>query len=286
MPLPRFVSRTIHHEALNWATRVAANGGTISTTVVRAVSDFCRSADAGNFRSAIYRLNLFAGGNLSGALVPLYRGPTFGGTAYGNSTDTNNNFVSADFVETGSGAGLKGNGVAKFLNTGLATNSLPSGANVHASASGTGLATSGNIQFLGSFTNTAGSGLFVLDEFSAGYSGGVRAYRAGTYTAAQFPQVTTPGTTESHIIGSRTSATACVLYRGGVSAASNATSLTIVGNALPIYVFTLNTTNNAVSSGCSAGTYRQYSIGTGLDATQAAAFSAAVIQFNAALGRA
>jgi hypothetical protein len=28
-----------------------------------------------------------------------------------------------------------------------------------------------------------------------------------------------------------------------------------------------------------------YSIGTGLDATQAAAFSAAVIQFNAALGR-
>lgn len=285
MTLPVFVSRTLHHEAIDWATRVSANGGVISTTTIRAVSNFCAAVDTAGIRSAMYRVNMFCGGNLSGCLVPLYRGPVFGGTSYGNPTDTANNFVSADFVETGSGAGLKGNGTNKFLNTGLASNVLPSGASNHLSASGTGLATSGDKISLGSFTNAALSGLFTLDEFSAGYSGGVRAFRSGTYTAGQFPQVTAPGSVESHIIGSRTSATSCVLYRGGSSAASNATSLTIIGNAYPIYVFTLNTTNNAVTSGCSAGTYRMYSIGTGLDASQASAFSAAVIAFNNALGR-
>jgi hypothetical protein len=287
MPLPPFVPPTIHHEAIDWATRVSSNGGTISTTVLRAVSAFCAAADLagpGGFRSAMYRLNLFAGGNLSGCLVPLYRGPTFGGTNVGFATDTNNNFVSADFVETGATGGLKGNGVAKFLNTGLPTNSLPNGTSLHLSASGTGLATSGGGVFAGSFNN-AGPALFVLDEFASGYSGGVRAFRAGTFAAGQFPQVTTPGAVESHVIGSKTSATSSVLYRGGSSAASSATNLTVTRTAFPIYVFALNNLNNAISSGCSAGRYRMYSIGTGLDASQAAAFSAAVIQFNAALER-
>lgn len=274
---------TIHHEAIDWATRVSANGGTISTTTIRAVSDFCRAIDAAGIRSAMYRVNLFCGGNLSGCLVPLYRGPTFGGTNFGNATDTNGNFVSADFVEIGSGGGLKGNGTNKYLNTGFATNSLPSQTSVHLSSSGTGLETSGDKQFIGSYTGTE-TALAFLDIYSIYIS--ARAFRQGTFTTGRFPLVATPGTSEAHIIGSRTSSTSSVLYRGGTSAASNATAITPVASAIPFYVFTGNINNATPTSGTTtAATLRMYSIGTGLSATQAAAFSAAVIAFNNALGR-
>jgi hypothetical protein len=60
MPLPLFATaHTTHHEAIDWARRASANGGTISTTVMRAVSDFCAAADRDAFRSAMYRVNLF-----------------------------------------------------------------------------------------------------------------------------------------------------------------------------------------------------------------------------------
>lgn len=285
MPLPVFVSRTIHHEAIDWATRVSSNGGTISTTVLRAVSALCAAADQGSFRSAIYRLNLFAGGNLSGCLVPLYRGPTFGGTTFGNTTDTNVNFVSADFVETGTGGGLKGNGTNKYLNTGLTTNNLPSATSLHLSVSGTGLATSGNKIALGSFNNL-GSGLAILDEFAT-YSGvTARNFRNGTFAAGQFPQITSPGANESHLIGSRTASTAAALYQGGSLASSSATNITPIRNSVSIFVFALSTNNATPTAGAtSAATFRMYSIGTGLNATQAAAFSAAVAALNTALGR-
>jgi hypothetical protein len=284
MPLPLFVSKTLHHEALDWATRVSSNGGVISTTTLRAVSDFCAAIDRGGLRSSMYRLNLFAGGNLSGALVPLYRGPTFGGTTFGNSTDTNVNFVSADFVETGATGGLKGNGTSKYLTTGFATNSLPSATSFHLSSSATGLATSGATAptLVGSFDNTA-AGLAVLDDY-AGYVN-ARAFRHGSFTSGQFPAVSTPGSVESHFIGVRTSATLSTIYRGGSSAATNTTTRAPIRTAQEMYVFALNVVGAVGSGSYSASRMRMYSIGTGLDATQAAAFSAAVIAFNTALGR-
>lgn len=280
----RSAGPTTHHEALDWATRVSTNGGTISTTVLRAVSDFCAAADRGAFRSAIYRFNPFAGGNLSGALVPLYRGPTFGGTNYGFATDTNANFVSADFVETGATGGLKGNGTNKYLNTGLASSSLPTGTSVHLSASATGCATSGDPFFLGTYDGSVpATGLFSLDEYNAGIA--ARTFRCGQSTSATTPSVSSPGTTESHIIGSRTSATSSVIYRGGSAAATNTNSATLNRTIHPLFVFACNQSGTAISGAFSASRIRIYSIGTGLDATQAAAFSAAVIALNTVLGR-
>ena len=274
---------TIHHEAIDWATRASANGGVISTTTIRAVSEFCRAVDSAGIRSAIYRVNPFCGGNLSGCLVPLYRGPTFGGTNYGNATDTNFNFVSADFVETGATGGLKGNGTNKYLSTGFTSNSLPSATSVHLSASAVAMATTGDPVLLGSFNGTA-AGLLVLDEFVTGSS--ARAFRHGTFAVGTFPLVSSPGATESHLIGSRTSSSSASLYRGGSLANSNATSVTPANNALNIYVFNYGTVSGTpVSTQYSASRVRMYSIGTGLNATQAAAFSAAVIAFNNALGR-
>jgi hypothetical protein len=281
MPLPVFVLRTIHHEAIDWATRVSANGGTISTTVLRAVSDFCAAADQGAYRSAIYRLNLFCGGNLSGALVPLYRGPTFGGTKFGNVTDTNVNFVSADFIETGATGGLKGNGTNKYLQTGFTVANLPTTTSSHMSVSATGLVTSGSRAFMGSSDGASSNAFFFYEH--ATFNGTGRSYRQGSFTTGQFPLIASPATEESHIIGTRTSATASSIYRSGSLTVTNTTSVSPNSQTFPVSVFALNNIGSTIQY--SAGTFRIYSIGTGLNATQTAAFSAAVIQLNTALGR-
>jgi hypothetical protein len=90
-----------HPEAVDWRARVIRNGGSVSDDTSKAVSIFCMAIDGAGLRDRFYRLNLFCGIGLSSALVPLYRGPVAGGTALGNATDTNNNFVSADFAENG-----------------------------------------------------------------------------------------------------------------------------------------------------------------------------------------
>jgi hypothetical protein len=275
MPLPRFVSRTIHHEALDWATRVSANDGTISTTVLRAVSDFCAAIDRNSLRSSMCRLNPFAGGNLSGCLVPLYRSTSFGGTVIGNATDTNNNFVSADFVETESGGGLKGNGTNKSLDTGLTPNNVGSFINLHLSASGTSLETSGTATvhtLVGSYFNAASNAAQLFARNSGGYG---RGGYVGNFTTTQGANTSS----ESHIIVSRTAYNALSLYQGGSSVASSSAAVTTTSSTVSFSVFSLQ------SSNYTAATLRMYSIGLGLTGSQAAAFSAAVASLNTALGR-
>lgn len=109
-----------HPEASDWRSRVIANGGTVSGSTLTAVSNFCRSIDSAGIRDRFYRLNLFCGNDLSACLVPLYRGQSRTGTQFGNTTDTNNNFVSGDYSPSGSAAGLTGNGTTKYLATGVA----------------------------------------------------------------------------------------------------------------------------------------------------------------------
>jgi hypothetical protein len=280
MPLPVFVSETLHHEAIDWATRVSANGGTISTTTLRAVSDFCAAIDRSGLRSSMYRLNLFAGGNLSGCLVPLYRSASFGGTHLGNATDTNANFVSGDFVETGSTGGLKGNGVNKWLNTGLTQANIGSVLNIHMSASGTSLETGptgARAALVGAYTNAASNAsiLWARDNIFTGrvaYSGNFN-HVTGTSTA-----------TESHVLFSRSSSTSSNLYQGGSSVSSNLAGASSSAGTAAFGVFAVGF-SGGIASEYTAARIRMYSIGTSLNATQAAAFSAAVIQFNAALGR-
>jgi hypothetical protein len=52
-------------------------------------------------------------------------------TAVLNATDTNNNFVSADYNEKGNACGLNGNGTNKSLNTGLNASAFSSFRNLH-----------------------------------------------------------------------------------------------------------------------------------------------------------
>jgi hypothetical protein len=111
---------------------VYANGGTVSSATAGAVNTLCDSLESASLRDRFYRLNIFAGGNLNAALVPLYRGPSLGGTQYGNATDTNvGPFVTGDYNETGASGGLRNNSGGKLLRTGLTPGNLDTVATGH-----------------------------------------------------------------------------------------------------------------------------------------------------------
>lgn len=107
-------------DAADWVRRVEANGGSVSTATVGAVTEFCNAIDAAGIRGKFFRLNVFCGTGLNACLVPLYRGQSLDGTQYGNATDTNNGpFVSGSFSEA---TGLTSNGTTQYLDTGLPAN--------------------------------------------------------------------------------------------------------------------------------------------------------------------
>jgi len=109
-------------EALAWETAAIANGGTVSTSTLQAVSTFCDAIEAAGIRSKFLRLNLVCGGNLAAARTPLYRGASSGGTQYGEAIDLNvGPFTSGDYSES---SGLQGNGSSKAFDTGLTIGTL------------------------------------------------------------------------------------------------------------------------------------------------------------------
>lgn len=262
--------RTFHPEATAWRSAVIANSGTVSATTMRAVSNFCTAISAAGIRDRFSRLNLFCGTGLSAALVPLYRGQSPSGTQYGNTSDTNSNFVSDDYVEKGASGGLKGNGTNKRLDTGLYGATLSPG-NRHVSAyeiinatttysmsviSGTALATQHGI---GPWTNSI-----------------TYAYR--TFNAVGGNITITKAT--GHLLGSDTSASASVLYRNGSSAAS--TSGQTAGGS--------GDTTYSILDGSSFGegseaTLGGYSIGLSMTAGQVSSFYTAMQAFQTALTR-
>lgn len=287
MPFPPFAAAHFTHpEAVDWARRASTNGGTISTTVLRAVSDFCAAIDTASIRSAMCRVNLFCGGNLSGCLVPLYVSTSLGGSVLGNSTDTNVNFVSADFQETRASGGLKGNGTSKYLNTGFTPALFASTDSVHLSYSATSLETAhtNNPCAIGTYDGTDPT-LYDLSVSFNILGGNSRCARLSTQSASGIVRVSaiTRGSTESHLIGTRTASNAAALYGAGVSLATSTLSVTTGTSTRPFYVFAENSTGTTTAF--TSGRLRMYSIGSGLTATQADAFSAAVAAFNTALGR-
>lgn len=118
------IHRYYHPEAVDWEDRVVANGGSVSHWTMAAVSQFCRDIDAAGLRERFFRLNLVCGSGLASAVVPLYRGPSLSESSFGYATDTNFNFVSADYQEYGPNGGIYGGVSSKWLQTGLASNTF------------------------------------------------------------------------------------------------------------------------------------------------------------------
>jgi hypothetical protein len=264
-----------HHEAIDWATRVSANGGTVSTTVLRAVSDFCAAIDRGSIRDRFLRLNLSAGGFL-GSLVPLYRSYSYGGTVVGNATDTAVNLVSADYAETGSLAGWKGNGTNKYLNTTVLANSVALG-NAHLSV------------YVATATTVAGFPT-AIGALSTTPTGNSIQHCASSLVSNAYYQENTSG--GNFAVSNPTGLMLCTsialndrrnYLNGAQSGATNTTTLT---SSQPSIAYAVFANSRPAISNYSSARISSYSIGLGMTAAQVAAYNTALSAFRAALGRA
>lgn len=271
-------------DAQDWVNRVYANGGTVSSTTASAVNTFCNAINAAGIRDRFYRLNLFCGTGLSACLVPLYRGPSLGGTQYGGTIDTNTGpFVSGDYNEN---AGLQSLTSTKYLNTGLATDAMPASVyeSMHLSAwHGQTSAGVSNQQLIGVYNGTTDrwSVNIGLSTVSA-MPDQARLGKANTLSSTTTIQGSRPS---AFLLATRTSSTNLVLYRNAVSDGVLTTSTTgIASSSLPFFVFRANLSGTDFGDpGVCA--LRMYSIGDDMTQEQVTGFHAALSAFNAALGR-
>lgn len=270
-------------DAQDWVNRVYANGGTVSASTASAVNQFCSAIESAGIRDRFYRMGIFAGTGLNAALVPLYRGPSLGGTQYGGATDTNwGPFVSGDYVETGASGGLTGNGTSKYLTTGLTPANLPDFSTGHLSVY--------------SANAFGGSTIYaLLSSLGAGYAENyaIEANRAagGLYGAwgkgGTFSTLATQaqGAGNGHTLIARTSSTDLSAYRNtsGTAIATSSTSVTPATSSVQWAVFSHGTGGSPLNY--AAARLGGYSIGASMTGSQAAAFYTAMQAFQTAMGR-
>lgn len=272
---------TLHPECMTWIGNVVSNGGTVSATTAAAVSAFCTAIDAASIRDRFARLNLFCGSNLSAALVPLYRSTAAGGTLLGNSTDTNNNFVSGDYAETGSAGGLAGNGTTKFLNTGLNQSTVNSSGFGHISAF-IRLGTFADITYrLMGVLDTSTSQYFFIDVRGQSNGGFVGVHGSSTtFGPGSFRTQSSP---ELRMV-TRSSTSSSQMYVNGAYQSGDATTRTVSSVASPMYVFAENRVGTGAQTH-SAVTLGAYSIGSSMTQAQSNAYYLAMAAFQIALNR-
>lgn len=277
--LLRPTSSSFHPEALTWRTNVLANGGTVSTSTMRAVSKFCSDIDANSLRGKFYRLNLFCGGDLNACLVPLYRNTTAAGSVLGNTTDTNNGpFVSGDYAETGASGGLLGNGSSKYLATGFNLSTSASTDNCHLSVYVSGTESTGTSRALIGAQGTAS------ESFIAHFSSGSIQVSAIAGTGA----VQRPGPGATFQQGLLTIATG-VGSRSSqfyVNSTTSGSPVTMSGSFFngATHVFASNN-NGTPSFYTLAPRIRAYSIGLGMTSANMTAFNTVMQAFQTALTR-
>jgi len=281
VPLPpsSVLAAVSNADAVDWAHRVYANGGTLSETTAAAVNTFCNAVNAAGIRNLFYRLNLLCGGNLAACLTPLYYGTTATSFQYGDVIDTATNFVASDYVETGSSGGLQGNTTSKSLETGLLTSSLVSALpSNHLAIYGNNTPTAGRFINLGDGDNTKNYTLLSFDS--------------GTQFVHSINGLTsTAGVAESIAsrlgmrLISRTASNLQTLYRNGVEGGQNATATSgAAWSGQTARLFASRIQNNSADSWSNVRACG-YSMGLGMTAQQAADYYAAMQAFQVALGR-
>jgi len=263
-------------EAQDWINRVYANGGTVSTSTASAVSTFCDAIDAAGIRDRFYRMGMFCGDNLNAALVPLYRGPTFGGTTYGNVTDTNNGpFVGGDYVES---AGLQGNQTSKYLNTGLTYDDLPAQAQAHLSV-WKGAGSVGATLYMAGNIGPSTRNYWLRQNVSTDYI-------AGNIASGSIPTSSSADTDSGLLTISRqgSSNAASVIYKDTTAIATRTIGTQEV-NGNDILIFTIAQANNTPNALGWPFTISAYSVGDGLTSGDLTSYYNALAAFQASLRR-
>lgn len=266
-------------DAQDWVNRVYQNGGTVSSATAGAVNTFCESIASAGIRDRFYRMNLFCG-SFQGAFVPLFRGPSLGGTQYGGTTDTNLGspaFLVGDYNETGVSGGLLGNGTTKYLNTAFNVDQLPGAANCHLSSFITGTQDIASPRALiGTlFNGVADRYRIFLNNTTAGNY--LLFTELGVSSQASATRANANG---GLMLASRTGPTLLTLYDDAVSVGTNETSTAEVTGASPFFVFARNGPTEFYN-----GRMAAYSIGAGMTAAQVTAYNTAMQAFQTAMTR-
>jgi len=279
--------KNIHKEARDWANRVYLNGGRVSNSTLKAVSNFCMRIDSAGIRDRFIRLNLFCGSNLNAVVVPLYTSLNFKNNLIGNyAIDTNMSFIASDYNETGNSGGLKSdNSYTKGIDTSIYDTIFASYAtsqDAHMSLYVNTYDPSGENYLMGLYDFCNCNDLYI----SAGST---------SATGEMFGDCGSSNTTNAF---SSTST-------GLVTLSSYSTSITLYMNNT---LFSTSTTvfNNATQGndtlsifglfyqdgGCGASNFSGsnircsgYSFGMGLSASQVSSYNEAMKQFQTALGR-
>jgi hypothetical protein len=273
-------------DAQDWVNRVYANGGTVSASTASAVNTFCNAIDAAGIRDRFYRLNLFCGTGLNACLVPLFRGPSLGGTQYGNTTDTNNNFVSGDYNESGAASGgLKGNGTTKYLDTGLTQQTINGSGLGHLSVYARHRsypAVAASYRMIGTIQTSPTNDWYFVDTriSAAGVVSNVSVHGGSSnITSTSFD-----ATTARLMTLSRLSSSDARTYSDATEVGSDTTSRTIAAVNANMFVFAENRVGTGAQT-LSNITLAAYSMGLNLTASQVSAFYSAMNTFQAALSR-
>jgi hypothetical protein len=252
---------------------VVANGGSVSASTMKAVSKFCGDIGAAGLRDRFYRLNLFAGTGLTAALVPIYRGQSFGGTSYGDATDTNVNFVGGDYVAT---TGLTG-GTGKYLTCGTGISSALTPANCHQMVYGDSLNLGDSTSAIVMGTSTAGfANRFYLQTRGSSLPG--LRFDSGSVSAGNV------ALTSGMVVGTAISSTDLRLFvdgtQQGITVTNDRGSSPHEALNLPVFAGA-NTAPGLICKGRLVG----YSVGLGLTGAQVTSFRSAYQTLIAALGR-
>lgn len=272
--------QNLHPDAASWASRVVANGGSVGSSLP-AVNTFCKAIAAAGIRDRFYRLNLFCGASdasLNAVRTPLYRGPSLGGTQYGNAMDTNANFVAGDYAEA---TGLKGNTSSKYLATGLKPADMGGALHLAASVS-SDLANNEHVLGCDNFPDASFQSVN-LDTVIV--SSAVRS--RASVAASQAPRDDTNSilTTAAYRIvvsSARTVGATSTLYRNGASVATAGGTF----NTYPDFaMFVFGGNRKGTLTNPSGARLSSYSMGLEMNATQVAAYNTALVAFLTALGR-
>ena len=186
---------------------------------------------------------------------------------------SNFNFVAGDFAERGSAGGLLGDGATKYLNTGFeAATHLPD--NSHLSFYlREDVAATGNRSLLGAVN---GSQQYWVGALAPASAVDVRLGQIVTATLAS-------PLGKGYYIGSRTAANQLQLFKDGALAAVSSTPVSHGKPAAGVYLFAFS--NAGAASAYLPGRGSFYSIGHGLDASEAAALNRAVRTLQVNLAR-
>ena len=258
-----------------WSSRITANSGSISTSVLNAADTFITTCKNSGVWDKLQRLNLFAGDQLAACLIPIIN-------TYGGAADINTNFVEADYSQTG---GLNSDGVTKRLNTNFIPNSSIGATSCHLSTyiitGGLGYITMGcttyganNIQFrIGTnYNDAAVKSLVIIGDYNGGANPQFQTYNATGITQG-FIVVTKPSVNEMYMSKSGTT------YLSNTSTYVGLTTLP----TQPVYIFVNN--DNGYPSQYTDATMGSYSVGSGLSLTQVSGYSFAMQNFQKALSR-